>query len=340
MSRLSLHTGRNLLLALFLSMTAGCGNNPPGETAAPDGAAKSARAFVSIGTAPPGGAFFMVGNAIADVVNTHKGDLNWVVSAEATKGTQENIRRLEAGDIQFGMANAAISYFATRGDGAWKTPHDIRVVATMAHNVGLFITTKNSGIKSIADFKGKRIVLGPAGAGFHYFLRPLLAAHGISYDDITELNSSYTGTVDLLADGKADAAFMGGAIPIPAVTQACASQDIVFIPFDENVMDTLKAYPFYSPVRISANSYSDLENDMTGINVGNMHLITHKNVSDDVVEQFLERLYTHRSEVAEQHPAGRALNPKNVIRDTGTPFHPGAISFYKKSGLWPKPPVD
>jgi TRAP transporter TAXI family solute receptor len=333
MSRTSLHTGHILLLALFLSMTSGCGNKPQDNT-------ESAREFVSIGTAPPGGAFFMVGNAIADVVNTHKGERNWIVSAEATKGTQENIRRLEAGDIQFGMANAAISYFATRGDGAWKEPHDIRVVATMAHNVGLFITTPNSGIKSIADFKGKRIVLGPAGAGFHYFLRPLLAAHGISYDDITELNSSYTGTVDLLADGKADAAFMGGAVPIPAVTQACASQDIVFIPFADNVMDTLKVYPFYSPVTISADSYSDLESDMTGINVGNMHLITHASVSDDVVEQFLELLYTHRSEVADQHPAGRALNPKNAIRDTGTSFHPGAISFYEKSGLWPKPPVE
>ena len=83
------------------------------------------RQFLSVGTAPPGGAFFVVGGAIAQVVSTHTGDLNWEVSAEATKGTQENIRRLAKGELEFALANAAISYFAVRGEGAWKgeQPH-------------------------------------------------------------------------------------------------------------------------------------------------------------------------------------------------------------------------
>ena len=73
------------------------------------------RQFLSVGTAPPGGAFFVVGGAIAQVVSTHTGDLNWEVSAEATKGTQENIRRLAKGELEFALANAAISYFR----GSW-----------------------------------------------------------------------------------------------------------------------------------------------------------------------------------------------------------------------------
>ena len=78
------------------------------------------RQFLSVGTAPPGGAFFVVGGAIAQVVSNHTGDMNWEVSAEATKGTQENIRRLAKGELGFALANAAISYFAVRGEGAWK----------------------------------------------------------------------------------------------------------------------------------------------------------------------------------------------------------------------------
>lgn len=312
-----------LLLVCLAVLLGGCGGGGDKQ-------------FLSIGTAPTGGAFFMVGNAIADVVGSNKGDLGWVVTPEATKGTQENIRRLESGDIQFGMANAAITYFAVRGEGAWGKPHELRTVATLAPNIGVFITPKSSGINSMAQLGGKRVVLGPAGAGFHYFLEPLLAAHGISYDDITELNNTYTGTVDLLADGNADAAFMGGAIPIPAVTQACASQDIAFIPFDAAALAALpKQYPFYFTKTIPAGTYSDLAVDLEGINVGNMILATHASVDEETVYAFTKILYEHRDGVAAQHPAGKALNPTNVVRDTGTPFHPGAIRFYKEAGIWP-----
>ena len=74
---------------------------------------------------------------------------------------------------------------------------------------------------------------------------------------------------------------------------------------------------------------------MTGINVGNMMLVTHANIDEDTVYKVTKLLYTNREKVAEQHPAGKALSPKNIIRDTGTPFHPGAIKFFKEEGIWP-----
>ena len=318
---------------IVLAVNVGCDSE--GGTAGNGVAASGARQFVTIGTAPAGGAFAPVGNAIANVVEANKGDLNWMVAPQGTKGTQENIRKLDAGEIEFGMANAAISYFANKGEGGWDKPYEIRAVATLAPNVGIFVTTKNSGIKTIADLKGKRVVVGPAGAGFEYFLGPLLEAHGVSYDDFDDLPGNYFTAGDMIADGKADAAFMGGAIPIPAVTQLCSTQDVEFIKFDPDAPDKLKEYPFYFTVPVKADAYSDLNEDLTGINVGNMHLITHANVDEDVVYKLTKILYENRAQVAEKHPAGKALNPKNAIRNSGIPFHPGAIKFYKEAGIWP-----
>lgn len=317
------------------SMNAGCSSSETGTNGA-DAKASGQRQFITLGTAPAGGAFAPVGNAIANVVDTNKGDLNWVVSPQGTKGTQENIRKLEAGEIEFGMANAAISYFANEGQGDWEKPHSVRAVVTLAPNVGVFVSTKSSGIKTIADLKGKRVVLGPAGAGFDYFLEPLLEAHGVSYDDLTVLNGNYFAAGDMIADGKADAAFMGGAIPIPAVTQLCSSQDVVFVKLDEDAPEKLKKYPFYFTVPVKAEAYSDLDEELTGINVGNMHLITHAEVDEDIVYNLTKIMYENREQVAQKHPAGKALNPKNAVRDTGIPFHPGAIKFYQEAGIWPE----
>jgi TRAP transporter TAXI family solute receptor len=212
----------------------------------------------------------------------------------------------------------------------------VRAVSTIAPNVGVFVTTKGTGIQTFADLKGKRVVLGPAGAGFDYFLKPVFEAHGLTYEDVTVLNGNYLDAADMLTDGKADAAFMGGAIPIPAVTQLCSTQDVVFIKLDDGIAEKLSKYPFYAAIPVKADAYSDLEEDFVGLNVGNMQLITHANVDEELVYDFTKLMYENRDKVAEKHPAAKAINPKNAARDTGTPFHPGAVRFYQEIGIWPE----
>jgi TRAP transporter TAXI family solute receptor len=295
------------------------------------------RQFLSVGTAPPGGAFFVVGGGIAEVVNKNAGTLNWKVSAEATKGTQENIRRLVRGELEFALANAAISYFAVRGEGAWKEKHAINTVMTLAPNVAFFITRKSSGVKTIADLKGKRVVVGPAGAGFKYFLEPILKAHGVTYKDFTPRYNTQMGAVDMLADGSAAAAFLGGAVPTGSIVQACTSQNIFFIPFEEEAKQHLfKTYPFFNAKTIPAGTYRGHDKPFDGMNVGAMHLVTSASLAEETVYQFTKILYENRAQVVKIHAAGKAINPKNIVKDTGTPFHPGAIRYYKEIGIWPE----
>jgi TRAP transporter TAXI family solute receptor len=303
--------------------------------------------YVTLGTAPVGGAFAPVGNAIASVANEFKGDHEWKVQAQGTKGSQQNIRMLDKGEIQLGMSNSAISYAAARGTGSWDKKYDIRAVVTLAPNVGLFITKKNSGIESLADLKDKRITVGPAGAGFEMFLGPLLTAHGVNYGTgdpaFTPMNETYSAAVQLLGDDNADAAFMGGAVPTPAVTQACTSYDISFIPYDESVrQELIKEYEFYQPVTIPAKNkdgkptYKGLESDFQALNVGSMQLITNADVDEELVYQLTKTIWENRKEIAKQHRAANAINEQNAARYTGTEFHPGAIRFYKEIGIWPE----
>ena len=322
------------LLLIFVAVCIGCSKEKT-TTSGTDVTGK--RQFISMGTAPVGGAFPVVGGAIAEVMNDHKDAIDWKVQAKGTKGSQENIRRLQQNELELALANAAISYFAVRGEGTWTQKYDIRAIATMAPNVALFIARADSGINSIADLKGKRVITGPAGAGFQMFIEPILAEHGVAWDDITSINATQSGSVDQLGDGSADAAFLGGAVPTGSITQATSTFDVQFVPFDEDKRQALiENYAFFHPATIPAGTYKGLDADFDGLNVGSMHLITSESQPEDLIYEVTKTIWNNRAEIAGKHPAGKAINPKNVTRDTGIPYHPGAVRFYEEAGLWPK----
>lgn len=291
--------------------------------------------FLSIGSAPPGGAFFIVGGALAEVLTAHS-DGRWNVTSEATKGSLESIRRLDRGELELGLANSSITHFAVRGERGWDKPYPVRSLMTLAHNVLVFVTPKRSGIETLADLAGKRVVVGVAGAGWEFFIEPILAAHGLSYDDFTPLNNTQAGAVDMLADGSADAAFLGGAIPTASIVQASTSADVLLIPFDEAPRARLiEDYPFYFDVPIPAGTYRGQDEAFAGLNCGSMHVIVHEQMGEELAYAITRTIYENGERVAQKHPAGEFIRSDNVVRDTGTPFHAGAIRYYREIGIWP-----
>jgi len=317
-----------ILLLVTCCAAVACGGGSSSETGS-----SSVPRFLSMGTAPPGGAFFVVGGALAEVYNEHGGGSS--MTAEATSGSQENIRRIGSGELDFALSNAAITYFAVRGSEGWDQAYPVQAVMTLAPNVAMFVAPAGGDVATIADLAGRRVSVGPAGAGFEYFIRPLLAAHGLTYDDFTPVNATQAGAVDLLTDESVAAAFLGGAVPTASITQASAVQDITLVPFDEAAREQLIAdYLFFRAATIPAGTYRGVDQDYQGLDVGSMHLITGADQDEELVYQLTKTLYENRAEVVQRHAAGRAINENNVARDTGTEFHPGAIRYYQEIGIW------
>lgn len=295
----------------------------------------SGPAFLSLGTAPPGGTFFVVGGAVGEVLN-EVGGTEWTVTAEATSGSQENIRRLAAGELDLAVSNSSITYFAVRGTEGWDRAYPVRAIMTLAPNVAMFVTPASSGIARVQDLRGKRVYVGPAGAGFEYFVRPIVEAHGLTYAEFTPINGTQAAAVDLLADGSAAAAMLGGAVPTASITQAAASQDIVLVPYDDDAKRRLiEEYLFFTAATIPAGTYRGQTTDYQGLDVGSMHLITSAGADEELIYRITKAIYERREQIVARHAAGRAINAANVVRNTGTEFHPGAIRYYKEIGIWP-----
>lgn len=209
------------------------------------------RRFLSLGTAPVGGTFPVVGGAIAEVLNLHRGSHNWKVQIKGSKGSQENIRRLAGGQFELGMSNSAISFFASQGGSNWQTEgsYQVRAVCTLAPLVAMFVTKRDSGIRAIGDLKGRRVVIGPAGAGFEMFVMPILEAHGVGAASFSAIYAPQGVAVEMLSDGAADAAFLGGALPAQSIIQASGSFEVYVIPFDPKVRGRLiRDYAFFKPI--------------------------------------------------------------------------------------------
>lgn len=294
------------------------------------------RKFIAVGTAPVGGAFYTVGSAICEVVNESQGDRGWRVSAESTGGSMENIRLLAQGKLQFALSNSSITYFAVRGTEGWEKAYDVRGVMTLFPNVAMFVVPADSPVKTVADLKGRRVYLGPEGAGFEYFVTPILKAHGLTLADIEARYGSQQSAVDLLGDGSVDAAMIGGGVPNPALAQIAQANPVRLVPYaDDAIQKLVEEYPFFERATISGGTYAGIEDDYHGLDVGAAHLITAADADDSLVYELTRIVWENRMKIAERHRAARAITEKNVVRGNGTQFHPGAIRFYREAGLWP-----
>jgi TRAP transporter TAXI family solute receptor len=317
----------------FVLTFVGCGGGG-------DAAGGGKREFISVGTAPAGGAFYTVGSAVCEVVNEHRGDLNWRVNAESTGGSMENIRLLSQGKLQFAMSNSSITYFAVRGSEGWEETHEVKSVLTLFPNVAMFVTLADSGIEKVSDLKGKSVFLGPEGAGFEYFVKPILAAHGLSLSDIDGRFGSQQSAVDLLGDGAVVAAMIGGGTPNPALSQMAQANSIRLIPYDDQAKEQLiKEYSFFEAAMIPGGTYTGIEADYHGLNVGSAHLITHKSVPEQTVYDFVKLVYENRAQIAERHRAAANIKPDTAAAENGTEYHPGAERYFREAGIWPQADV-
>lgn len=325
-----------LLLTLSIAVIAGCGGGDSKNGAAGSGAEEPR--FISIGTAPAGGAFFTVGSAISDVLNSNKDASGWrQVTAEATGGSLENLRRLESSEVQLAMSNSTITWSAVRGEEGFDKTYDVKAVMTLFPLVAMFVTREGSGVESIQDLKGKRVAVGPEGAGFEYFIRPILRAHGLTYDDFEDVYGGMQTTVGYLQDESIAATFLGGGLRASSITNAASTMDIKLVPYGEQQRQQLIAdIPSFSGMTVPAETYKGQTEDFAGLNVGSAHLIVRSDASEEFVRKVVKIIYENREQIAEKHAAGRSITPENVVRNTGVDFHPGAIAAYKELGIWPE----
>ncbi|MCI7331746.1 MAG: TAXI family TRAP transporter solute-binding subunit, partial [Selenomonadaceae bacterium] len=186
-----------LLAVAAVTVVAGCGGSQGGG-----------KQFLNIGTGGTAGTYYPIGGAMAEILNENIEGMN--ASAQSTGASVANINMLKDGEVDLAIVQNDITYYAVNGTEMFKDNKvdNIKGIAALYPETCQFVTLDSSGIKKISDLKGKRVAVGAAGSGAEANARQILAAYGITYDDIQVQYLSFGEGASALKDGNVDAAFL------------------------------------------------------------------------------------------------------------------------------------
>jgi len=318
-----------LALALSLALMAG-----PAFSAQ---AVKRGDHFITVLTGPTSGIYFPIGGAFSSFIGT----LGYKTSATATGATGENINALLTGqgEMAIGMADSIIQAVEAFGAYEGKTPaKSLRAMMGLWPNVCQIVTTANSGIKSFADLKGKRVGVGAPNSGVELNARMIFEAHGMSYKDCRIDYLSYGEAIDQIKNGRIDAAFVTSGLGNATIRELGVSHKVAFVPVEgEALKKLIQKYPFFIEFTIPSAVYG-AEKDTTTAAVMNIMLVDIK-LSDDVVYDLLENIYSPAGleAIGASHGTAKAnIRLETALRGivgTSVPLHDGAAKFYKDKGI-------
>ena len=329
-----------LVLVLVLSLAACDGSTPakPDDTKSGDsdnskGLTEEQRKkeFITVGTGPTSGIYFPIGGAFATALQ----DWGYQTSAEATNATGQNIQNILNKDCEIAIAMQDVcmqAYNATDAYAGKEPATNLRAMMRLWPNYVQLVTTANTGIKSVEDLRGKRVGVGAANSGVEVNARMILAAYGITYDDIQPDYLAYGEAIDNMKNGQCDAVFVTSGLPNATVMELGVSYDMVVVPIDGEGREKLVTeYPYYAKSVIPAGTYNNTE-DVEGVFVYNI-LLVRDDLSNEMVYDMLEGIFKNISTIKASHNAA----DKNIdiifgVSDIQLPLHPGAEEFWKDHG--------
>ncbi|AZR83681.1 TRAP transporter solute receptor TAXI family protein [Bordetella pertussis] len=301
------------------------------------GAATSANAqqFFRIGTGGTAGTYYPVGGMIANSIS-QPGKL--IATAVASNGSVANINGILGGSLEAGFTQSDVAYWAYSGTGTFDgkpKAQDLRLIATLYPESIHLVARKGSGIKTVADLRGKRVSMDEPGSGTLVDVRLILGAFGMTDKDIKAEYLKPNQAGDKLKDGGLDAFFFVGGAPAGAISELASSgAGIELVPIVGPEIDKLRSQQeFFTLDTIAANTYQNV-GEVKTISI-NAQLVTSAKLPEQTVYDIVKALYSDatRKTLDNGHAKGKLITKENAVKGAGIPFHAGAEKYYKEVGL-------
>jgi len=288
--------------------------------------------FVNILTGGQSGVYYPLGVALGQIYGKAMPDAK--TSVQATKASVENLNLLQAGrgEIAFTLGDSLSDAWKGVEDAGFKTPlAKLRTVAGIYPNYIQIVASADSGIKTLADLKGKRISVGAPRSGTELNARAILKAAGMTYKDFAKVEFLPFGeSVELIKNRQLDVTLQSAGLGVASIRDLATSVKINVVSIPADVIAKI-GDPAYQAGTIPANTYG--EHAATPTATVKNFLVTHEGVSADQVYTMTKALFTNLDQLVAAHSAAKAINPADAPKDPPVPLHPGAEKYYREAGL-------
>ena len=293
----------------------------------------NAAEFINVLTGGTSGIYYPLGVALSQIYAKAMPDAKTAV--QATKASIENLNLLQAGRGEVGISLGDSFSDAYKGDAeaGFKAPlSKLRTITALYPNYIHFVAAADSGIKSFADIKGKRISVGAPKSGTQLNSQKILEAAGISYKDFSKVEYlSYAESVELMKNRQLDVTLLSSGAGVAALRDLATSQKVVFLTIPAEIVTKINDAA-YQVGTIPANTYEGQTADVQTITVQNF-LVTHAGVSTETVYKMTKSMFENLDQMVAAHAAAKGINLDNAIKSLPAPLHAGAEKYYREVGL-------
>ena len=299
-------------LLVVLLLVAGCQQRFTGTT-------------LTITTGSPGGVYDQLGTTLAGYwsaslgVDTH---------LDNSAGSVQNLDRLLSGqaDVAISAADAAADRYA-QPDG-----RRLRALARIHDDYIQVVVPAASDVGGLAQLRGLRVSVGPAGSGVRVIADRLLAEVGLGgANDVQRSELSIDEAPNALYAGRIDAFFWSGGIPTEQVVELAHRMPIRLVDLSDVAPAVTRQWPVYQAVTVPATASSyQLPGPVTTLSVPNFLLVTDR-MPDALAQSLTAEVFNAQSVLAATNRAARSIDVRSGIETMPIPLDPGALAYYRSA---------
>ena len=290
---------------------------------------------LSIATGGTGGVYYPLGGGMAALISKHLPATE--ATAEVTTASVDNMKLIHTNKVALALTQSDIAFDAYQGQlKGLDEKIGVRSLLALYSNYMHMVSLEGSGIKTVADFKGKRVSTGAPGSGTEIKGLRVMEAYGLTPKDLrSQERLGATESAGALKDRKIDAFVWDGGLPTAAILDLAATPGIKIhlIPHGDAVPKMAAKYgPLYFVGTIPKGVYKGVEQETPVAALTNL-LVAHERMEENLAYQITKLLLERTDDLVAVHKAATEITLKSAAVGSPVPFHPGALRYFKEKGV-------